>query len=220
MIIEFTGVPCSGKSDISHELAQMLGDQGVQVCQKQYELSHGGDPKKRALKKATVCLCYCLTHPKRAIRYYRMIGSMRNWLNYIYLLSHNCKKEVCILEQGYLQLIASFFDNNKADLNKMEFLMKSLVPKTDIVQVFVWASKETVLDRAASRADKPFFMGEEDPAAALDLAFASCENLKQIWCENKGEAKFISVSNEKENAQREVAKTILEIMKQKEILCR
>ena len=218
MIIEFTGVPCSGKSDISHELADLLRDQGYTVCEKQYVLSHSKKSIKRILAKLTACFIFCIKHPKRCIACYRLIGSVRCWLNYINLIAHRCKKDICILEQGYLQFVGSLFDNAKPEAQRMELYFKELMPQTDVVQIFVSATKETVLERAASREDKPFFMHAEDPEKALDCAFASCEALGQMWCKNKGEAKFISVSNERENSQREVAKTILEIMKQREFL--
>lgn len=218
MIIEFTGVPCSGKSDISHELADLLRNQGYTVCEKQYELSHSKKSINRIVAKLTACFIFFIKHPKHSIACYRQIGSVRYWLNYIYLIAHRCKNDICILEQGYLQFVGSLFDNAKPDTQRMDLYFKNLIPQEDIVQIFISATKETVLERAASREDKPFFMNTEEPDKTLDCAFASCEALRQIWCENKGEAKFISISNEKENSQREVAKTVLEIMKQKEIL--
>ena len=218
MIIEFTGVPCSGKSDISHEFAEILRKKGFSVCENQYELSHGENSKKRAVKKAVACILYCIRHPKRAFAFYRLIGSVTCWMNYVYLLSHNCKKEICILEQGYLQLIGSFFDNAEPDAGKMDLLFKSLVPKKDIVSVFVSLSKETILKRVSMRKDKPFFAQSNSPDAALDYALETNEQLKQLWLKNKGESRFVSVSNEKDNSQSEVAKAIFDIMKQKEIL--
>ena len=218
MIIEFSGVPCSGKSDISHQLADLLRSQGYTVCEKQYELSHSKKSINRILAKLTACGVFCMKHPKQSLACYRAIGSTRYWINYIYLLAHRCKKDICILEQGYLQFVGSLFDNATPDTQKMDLLFKALIPQADMVQIFVSATKETVLGRAASREDKPFFMHAEDPDQALDCVFSSCEALKQIWCKNRGETTFISISNEKENAQHEAAKTILTIMKQKEII--
>lgn len=218
MIIEFTGVPCSGKSDISHELADLLRNQGYTVCEKQYVFSHIKKPINRILAKLTECIIFFIKSPKQCIACYRSIGSVRHWINYIYLIAHRCKKDICILEQGYLQFVGSLFDNAKPDTQKMDLYFKNLIPQTDIVQIFVSATKETVLERATTREDKPFFMSAEKPEKALDGVFAACDALRRIWCENKGEAKFISVSNEKTNSQHEVAKTILETMKQKEIL--
>ena len=218
MIIEFTGVPCSGKSDVSHELAGLLRDQGYTVCEKQYVLSHSEKSIKRILAKLTACFLFCIRHPKRSRSYYRSIGDMKLWMNYIYLIAHRCKKDICILEQGYLQFVGSFFDNAELDTQRMDSLFNSLVPQNEMVQIFVSATKETVFERAASREDKPFFMSAEDPGNALDCSFASCEALTQTWCNHKGKAKFIAVENEKDNAQHEVAKTILEIMKQEQIL--
>lgn len=218
MIIEFTGVPCSGKSDISHELAGLLRNQGYTVCEKQYVLSHSEKSIKRILAKLTACFLFCIWHPKRSLSYYRSIGDMKLWMNYIYLIAHRCKKDICILEQGYLQFVGSLFDNAKPDAQRMDSLFNSLVPQNEMVQIFISATKETVLERAASREDKPFFMNAEEPGHALDCSFASCEALRQTWCKNKGEAKFIAIANEKDNAQHEVAKTIFEIMKQEQIL--
>jgi len=218
MIIEFTGVPCSGKSDISHELAKLLREAGFSVCEHQYELSHSANSKKRALTKAAACLSYCLKHPKGAIGAYRQIGSVGCWMNYIFLLSNRCKKDFCILEQGYLQLIGSLFDNLDPDAETMDRLFKVLVPQEDIVQVFITATRETVLARANTRADKPFYVQADSPEAALDRSFATAQLLQQLWCQNRGETKFISASNDENNAQQKVAQTVFDAMKQKELL--
>lgn len=218
MIIEFTGVPCSGKSDVSHELAVLLRNKGYSVCEKQYELSHTKESKIRAVKKAISSFSYCLKHPKRSMDFFRLMGSIKHWLNYTYLLSHNCKEEVCILEQGYLQLIASFFDNCKPNEKKMEYLFKNLIPCTNIIQVFVLVSKDTVLERGKTREDKPFFIQSNTPETALDFSLATNEMLQTLWNQNMGAANFISVSNEKDNAQYEVAEKIYDILMQKDLL--
>ncbi|MBQ3548136.1 MAG: hypothetical protein IJA44_06665 [Clostridia bacterium] len=218
MIIEFTGVPCSGKSDISHELANILRKNGFSVCEKQYEISHSDNSKKRALKKVLTCFLYCIRHPKRAFSFYRLIGSAKCWMNYIYLFSLNCKNDICILEQGYLQLIGSFFDNVSPDMQRMSALFKALIPEKYIIQVFISASKETILNRANFRNDKPFFVQAEASQSSLEYSIATCNLLQKIWCQNKGEKEFIFISNEKNNAQHEVAQEVYKILKQRELL--
>jgi shikimate kinase len=218
MIIEFTGVPCCGKSDISHELSKLLRDKGYSVCENQYKVSHGKNTIIRVLTKFSSCLIYSLKHPKNSLHYYRVLGSKRLWVNYIYLLSHKCKSDICILEQGYLQLIGSFFDGIETDVEKMAMLFEKIIPQTDILQVFVSVSRETVLKRANIREDKPFFMRTKNLTTALENVFSAEEKLKQIWCQNKGETMLITVSNEKDNSQHETAKSIFDIVKQKEIL--
>ena len=218
MIIEFTGVPCSGKSDISHELAKLLREAGFSVCEHQYELSHNANSKKRALTKASACLTYCLMHPVRALGFYRRIGSVGCWMNYIFLLTNRCKKDFCILEQGYLQLVGSLFDNTDPDAEKMDRLFKALVPQENILQVFITATEKTVLTRANARADKPFYIQADSPEAALSQSFATAKLLQQVWCQNKGETKFISASNDEDDAQKKVAQTVFDAMKQKELL--
>ena len=122
------------------------------------------------------------------------------------------------MEQGYLQLIGSLFDNAAPDAEKMDRLFKVLVPQEDIIQVFITATKETVLSRANARADKPFYVQAESPEAALDRSFATAKLLQQVWCQNRGEANFISASNDENNAQNTVAQTIFDMLKQKKLL--
>lgn len=218
MIIEFTGVPCSGKSDISHELAVILREQGYSVCEKQYELSRSGKSENRMIAKIAACFWYGLRHPLKTVGYYRLIGSFRRWVYYIYLRSHHCKSQVCILEQGFLQFVGSCFENSEADTEKMDLLFEKLIPSAQMIQVFVTASKETVCNRAQNREDKPFFLQAEDPERALSYAFSAGDKLAQTWRQHKGETGFISVSNEKDNAQHEVAEVILATIRQREIL--
>lgn len=218
MIIEFTGVPCSGKSDISHELAVLLRNNGYSVCEKQYELSHTKESKIRAIQKAISGLSYGLKHPRKSLKLFRLMGSVKHWLNYTYLLSHRCKEEICILEQGYLQLIASFFDNCEPNEKKMEYLFENLIPNTDIIQCFVLVSKGTVLERAKAREDKPFFIQSNTPETSLDFSLATNKMLQTLWSQNMGSANFISVSNEKDDAQYEVAEKIYDILMQKDLL--
>lgn len=218
MIIEFTGVPCSGKSDVSHELAQILRNQGFGVCEKQYELSHHQNSKTRALKKVIACFFYFIKHPKRAVGLYQLFDSKKCWMNYIYLLSHNCEKNICILEQGYLQLIGSCFDNAKPDMKRMELLFETIIPQNKTIQVFIAVSKETVLDRVKYREEKPFFAQTESIESALDYSIATSNMLHQLWCQHKGKREVVYVSNNEDNAQYKVAREIFNILKQKELL--
>ena len=218
MIIEFTGVPCSGKSDVSHELASLLRKQGHSVSEMQYELTPNGSPKQRLLKKIFACLSYLLCHPKRAFGLYRLLGSVGQWTNCVYLLYLSRKDEICILEQGFLQLVGSLFDNREPNEEEMKRLFDALVPKDNIIQVFVSVSKETVLRRACLREDKPFFMESDSPETALNYAFNVGELLKALWLKERGDGELVSVSNEEDGAQTKAAYAVLEIMKQKELL--
>ena len=218
MIIEFTGVPCSGKSSVSHELFKKLSEENLSACEKQYELSHNASGFKRIFLKLAACFLYCIMHPKASISYYRIIGSLGLWLNYIHLLSLSKNNGICILEQGYLQLIGSFFDNAEPDKEKAELLFKKLMPELDIVQVFVSASRETVLKRANRRNDKPFFLTSAAPEASLELSFKTSALLKELWIENRGNEKFIEAVSTEEGSSKAVSQKIFEILKQKELL--
>ncbi len=218
MQIEFTGIPCSGKSEISHELAALLRAEGYSVCEKQYEGSHTQGTAKRVASKLLALAAYTFRHPCKALSLYKQFASQNLFVNYTALRAHRCKADVCLLEQGYLQLLGSFFDEKEWEAERAMQLSKLVLPNEPIVQIVVSVSKETALKRARQRKDKPFYLLARKPEAALEQALSIYDHLLELW-QARGEAPcVITVSNDEENGQQLAAQRILKDMKQKGLL--
>ena len=117
VIIEFLGVPCSGKSQISHELAELIRESGKSVCEKQYELYHKQEQYKRVISKILKTIKMCILHPCISCRLLKKLDSMRCWLNYLDILGTTANDDILIFEQGLCQCIGALFDDKKIMYN-------------------------------------------------------------------------------------------------------
>lgn len=206
MIIEFTGAPCSGKSEISYQLGSLLVEDGSSVCQNQYHLSHGS-PGKRQIVKLLTSFKECICHPYRSLLALRHIKSMGIWLNYLYIVGSKANCDYLILEQGICQCASSLFDGIDITIDSVAKAMNALLPdQPDRKFVFVHVSAKTVLDRMALRPDydQPFYAETEDPAGAIEKAVSITKLLETVIMQKYGIENVISVSNE-ENGQSHLA---------------
>lgn len=73
VFLEFFGLPGSGKSVISHLIAEQLREQGKAVLEPSYELDHICGEKKRKLVKFSKFVYFTLLHPTRCRRLVREI---------------------------------------------------------------------------------------------------------------------------------------------------
>lgn len=214
LIIEFLGAPCSGKSQISHELGVLLRQQGKSVWEKQYVLSHSGNRYKRVFAKLTKALKMCLLHPKLSLKTLQVLGNKTSWLNYLDIIGTVAKADVVIFEQGLCQCVGSLFDNEQPKEESVKGIMDALLMQTcDRIQVYVSVKKETVIKRMEKREDKPFYAACGDVMNAVELSIATAEVLCNCWKKKYGDAALITVTNDKDGESMAAAKVLLDTLK-------
>lgn len=204
-IVEFTGVPCCGKSTLSHKVANQLSE-NRNINEKQFDLSHGTNGTKRILAKLYRAAKYCMRHPARAIQARNMFQSIEGLINYYYIMDLCSCKEMVILEQGCCQMIMSLFEKEKPCEEKIEAIIKQMPFNELTTVVFVEASHNEIKDRAKHRPenDQPYFLNsvnidEEIETAIMTLKMIKCavdkRNIGTIVVENHtGEEDFAAQS--------------------------
>ena len=216
LIIEFLGAPCSGKSQISHELAALIREYGKSVCEKQYELSHTQNRHKRVLSKILKTAKMCVLHPLTSYRLLKKLGNRRCWINYLDILATTANDDVLIFEQGLCQCIGSLFDNKKIDEATAKKLFDELLPKqADRILVFVQIDRSVLTKRMDLREDKPFYLNSDDVSAAIDGSINTAECLRDRWRSKYGDQYLISVSNNQDNQSIKAARSTFDALKEK-----
>lgn len=216
VIIEFLGAPCSGKSQISHELGALIKEFGKSVCEEQYELSHTKNSYKRIISKILKTIKMCVLHPLTSYRLLKKLGSKRCWINYLNILGTSVNGDVLIFEQGLCQCIGSLFDNRKADEETIRNLFDEILPKqADRILVFVSIDKSVLTKRMELREDKPFYLNSDDISAAIDNSINTTEFLRDCWQSKYGNRYLISVSNNEDHQSIKVARSTFDALKEK-----
>lgn len=216
IIIEFLGVPCSGKSQISHELAALIRESGKSVCEKQYELSHTQKQYTRVISKILKTIKMCVLHPCTSYRLLKKFGNKRCWINYLDILGTTANDDVLIFEQGLCQCIGSLFDNQKTDETGIRNLLDEILPEqADRALVFVSIDKSVLTKRMDLREDKPFYLNSDDVSAAIDGSINTAKILSDCWQSKYGDRYLISVSNNEDNQSIEAARRVFDALKEK-----
>lgn len=216
IIIEFLGAPCSGKSQISHELSEMIRGYGKSVWEKQYELSHTQPHCKRVISKILKTIKMFILYPCTSYRLLNKFGNMRCWINYLDILGTTANDDFLIFEQGLCQCIGSLFDNKRTDEATIRNLIDEILPEqTDRILVFVSIDKSVLTKRLKMRDEKPFYLNCDDVSAAIDGSINTAKILSNCWQAKYGDRYLISVSNNEDNQSIEVARKVFDALKEK-----
>ena len=215
IIIEFLGVPCAGKSQISHELGAIMEDNGISICERQYELSHTESKYVRALSKILKTMKMCVLHPCTSFHCFKTLRNISCWLNYMDILGTATDKNVLIFEQGLCQCIGSLFDNEKSDEDTIQKIYDTILPnQSDRIVVCVSLEKAVLIKRMEMREDKPFYYSSGDVSITLDNSINTVKMLRDCWKSKYGEKCLVDVSNDEDNQSVKVARKIFDALKE------
>lgn len=200
VILDFYGMPGSGKSTISHMLAERLRNDGYTVIEPSWILDSNDSTFKRYGKKTLLALFYQLNHPTVVIKAMKnnkgnsFIQSLKLWLNLSYTMYYLTKKravDFLIMDEGIAQGVVSLVTecvNTKTD-ECYSMLRKKI--KFDLIEIYVRISVETALKRlnlrgtTYSRVDR---IDESKKEAYLSSILSICDDLKvekSLVCENE-----------------------------------
>jgi hypothetical protein len=120
MLIEFFGLPGSGKSTLSRRVGQLLRAQGLGVDEATYDLDHRRRRLERLLAKSTCLARYAAADPRHALRDLVRVASTRqatpldlgksifNWMFISSLVSRErSPARIVLLDQGIAQAVWS-----------------------------------------------------------------------------------------------------------------
>lgn len=163
--LDFYGLPGSGKSTISHLVAEKLRGKAI-VVEPSYELDHGCSLIKRLAGKSNAVMVLVLKHPKVFLKIVNIITSCgfkgSDYAFYIHLLNICYKilslkkidERILIFDQGLWQSTMSLFyrKDDKADFLNVYDKLQSLVNRNvTIVNIKIMVDIDTAIDRMDNR---------------------------------------------------------------------
>ena len=180
-VIEFCGLPGTGKSTVSHILAQRLRECGQNVIEPSYDLDHKSSPFVRIARKTFKAGSYAifdLDFLKVGIKLLKtqpVKSSIKLVTNYYYLKNFIINSQIdkpLIFDQGLVQSIWSLlYGNESISTFVLEFCSKKLNwggRKAYIV--YLYAPHNTVTSRIKKRTNDGSRLGKEIENRKLDLA--------------------------------------------------
>lgn len=167
MLVEFLGVPGSGKSTVSHAVADILESCGAMVDEVTYNLDKRHRRTARLLLKSSLASRYILKRPRKSLWYWRRIASTKqktstdlakalfNWMFIASVVDSQRASVITVLDQGLAQALWSVGHaaQREAWTDLLSLEMGSAIAMPDLV-IHVRASFESVGDRLTARAQR------------------------------------------------------------------
>jgi hypothetical protein len=180
-IIEFTGVPCCGKSTLSHKVANQLSVRG-NINENQFELSHDANRIKRSLAKFFRAVKYCTNKPVMAFRARKTFPTIGMLLNYYYIMDLCLCEETVVLEQGFCQLVMSLYEKEVPCEEKIEEIINRMPLSEQDIVVFIEVTPNEIKDRMKKRSDndQPYFSDSPDIDEEIEKAIMALRIMKRI----------------------------------------
>ena len=200
IFIEFTGLPCSGKSTISHELANLMRKDDYEVDETPYNLSHKTGKLKRVAIKLFYAIRLLVLEPIQIINVLSLKKiSLSNKFNICYVYSMYLRKGECIyvLDQGFAQSIMAVLECKKNTEVNIEKILNMISNKKIIIyQIFVNASKRTIELRSNNRTMPCYFSESKCKDLIIEKGINDLEVLKRLWNNTIAWSNFIEITSE------------------------
>ncbi len=162
--VEFVGMPASGKSALSHRVAEILAARGVAVEQPSWVLAHDISYPARWMRKSVIVGSRMATRPGdlfktvgaiRATRQYSSLDTMRMTFNWLLVRALRERPgsagSVHLFDQGVLQALWSIgLGGKKGAITQLARHLDGAMPRPDVA-VFLNASPDAVRRRLEMR---------------------------------------------------------------------
>lgn len=187
--IEFFGLPGSGKSTVSHEMAKKIADTGYQVTEPTYILGHSRNPLSRVMHKFLASIVFSIKHPiltketrklviENEYSGIEKIKQLVNLLNKISIYKKNAKK-ITIWDEGIAQASISLSINSSIKpVDNYKKIKNIADDKAIIYLVYISTNKQTSFKRMNERQtnDSRVEKAGKEESIALMNNFYDCVN--------------------------------------------
>lgn len=205
--IEFYGLPGSGKSTLSHIVAERLRGDGYAVEEPSYDIDHQHPLPKKAKKFAVGGYWFVFRH-----RQYRLISEIVKLNGYKSLTAftmtvnviqkmriYNSRKEteIVIMDQGLIQACVSLSTNGKIRAKENYERLLTMMPNAaNALKIYIDVNDETALDRMSQRAtnDSRVEKLQDMDAKKEMLNRIRCEmtHLRELWDDSGNDIVIVS----------------------------
>ena len=164
IIIDFFGMPGSGKSTISHKISALLSERGFKVEEPTYASAHVQGNVMHKLNKVCLLMKFFVLHNKRfrsimklaSDNGYSKLSSLRQTANIILKIQaiEKSTADFLMFDEGLLQSAISLAVNKKNNPNSTADSLYDIVEikRSDIIPIYVDQDIKTVLNRLELRA--------------------------------------------------------------------
>lgn len=212
--IEFYGLPGSGKSTLSHIVAERLRSEGLSVDEPSYNIDHQHPLPKKLKKFAVGGYWFVIRH-----RQYRLISEIVKQNGYKGLTAftmtvnviqkmriYNSLKEteIVIMDQGLIQACVSLSTNGKIRAKENYERLLTMMPNAaNASKIYIDVNDETALDRMSQRAtnDSRVEKLKDVDAKKEMLNRIRCEmtHLRELWEDSGNDIVIVSSNDLKED---------------------
>lgn len=165
MLIEFFGLPGSGKTTLSHDVANLLRARGITVSEDTYNLDHRFRRPGRLLVKLSHFLYYLGRNPRRGLfaissiiltKQATLIDLCKSLLNWMFIASISSRERrddtITILDQGISQAVWSIgFAAQRETWLEMALAKDQWEALKPDMIVHIRADHQTIANRLATR---------------------------------------------------------------------
>lgn len=194
LLLEFYGLPGCGKSTISHQFADTLRMQGLNVCEPSYEIDRKYCKMMRKVVKLTKLALFAINDScaYKAVRElvraneYRGMSALQQLANIAHKIeSYRLadKYDVSIWDEGLVQTSISLAVNGTRSALDNEASLISFTGDVKSMKVYARVDKETALTRMKNRATNDSRVEKmtmlEDKIKFLDRFEKACDSVAQ-----------------------------------------
>lgn len=162
VLLDFYGMPGSGKSTVSHLLSQALRNKGFTVIEPSWELNNNCSPLKRKLKKAFLAILFSLKNPKSVYDVLKCSGNIgkggrqkiNQWVNVsytLYYVSKSCGADYMVMDAGIYQAVVSLHTETEGFDCKKTLNQMIAYTQVTIVPICISVTISEVLERLKAR---------------------------------------------------------------------
>ena len=164
VFLEFYGLPGSGKSIISHLLANRYSEAGKTVAEPTYRLDHQCHALKRNCIKTRRTISYCFSHKNSfaaLVKLMKETGSI-SFTEKISQIVNICSKLYCyekysfqydyvIFDEGICQSIVSLSMRDQGNIEKSELDLFALLDQYNTIRIYIRTTIDVALERMNNR---------------------------------------------------------------------
>jgi energy-coupling factor transporter ATP-binding protein EcfA2 len=228
VLVEFVGLPGSGKSTIAHALADLLREHGATVSEPTWRIDHTLRPSLRLLRKASLAIAAAARDPYRARGIIESIVQSRQpttrevlklVINALYVAeaAERCERRpgVHVFDQGLLQQLWSALYRAAESSDLEARCRESLALGSTLANVVVVDAPLVTLQRrlqvrrgGASRLERQ--LRDSGPQAVLERAVFAQQRVEAVVesLSERGTVRLLRVSGGEEASPRLVARAV------------